>query len=515
MSDLTSGLAEALLQEGVQFAFGITGSGASLALITELEQGGVRYFDVPHEAAGAIMAGTVARWTGRPAVSVSIKGPGLANMFPGIAHNFFESNPAISVSEAYAPSVTLARQHKRMDQRTLLRPFVKAIAGATAASDELRGHIRAAAAEMPGPVHFELAPDITSDALPTVVPSARADDSFSSLIQRIQAASRPAVVVGSLAMRRSWGAKVATLQVPVFTTAAAKGLIDERGDFAAGVYTGDGKAQSPEARVLPDADLVVCVGVRDQEILSPWMRSVEVVGIDEIDGARSFPFSWYHRTATSEDVSHVLATLSTRQWGAEAICRARKELFAGLAAQPWQPYHCFQAMQARAAEQTLVTDTGSFCTIAEHVWLASPNAPYLGSSNGRYMGVSLPSAVAVAVCDRERPVFCAVGDGGMRTYPAMLKLAVEENLGLCIVLMRDSQYGSIACAAPPGHSLRAVRIAQPSWASTVAGMGIPAAQANTPVEFQRAIEDWDGRSPRFIEAVFDPEAYQSITAGIR
>jgi acetolactate synthase-1/2/3 large subunit len=515
MSELTAALANALLQEGVQFAFGISGSGPSLALITQLERGGARYYDVPHEAAGAIMAGTVARWTCRPAVSVSIKGPGLANMLPGIAHNYFESNPAISVSEAFSPSVSLARQHKRMDQRGVIGPFVKSIAGASDETDRLRGYIRAAVTEAPGPVHFELAQGIDSDPLPQSAKMTRDEHKLDEVLQRIRRATRPVIIAGQLGARRSWRVALPDLRVPVFTTAAAKGLVDEKSAFAAGVYTGDGKAKSPEARILPLADLVVCLGVRDTEILSPWARTVEVVGLDEVEGSCGFPFSRYHSVASRDDFDAVLAAFSEKEWGAEEVCHSRAELFSAMASQEWQPFHCFRALQTHEVKLTLVSDTGSFCTIAEHAWAASADSPYMGSSNGRYMGVGLPTAVAIALCDRDRPVICAVGDGGIRTYPALFKFIVEEQLDLCVVLMRDSHYGSIACAAPSGSSVRALRIAQASWVSTVEGMGIRAAAAEHESAFEQTISQWNRKGPFFIEAVFDTAVYQKITEGVR
>ena len=46
-------LARNLANRGLKYAFGITGSGLSLSLITELERLGVHYYSVSHEASGA------------------------------------------------------------------------------------------------------------------------------------------------------------------------------------------------------------------------------------------------------------------------------------------------------------------------------------------------------------------------------------------------------------------------------------------------------------------------------
>src|SRR3990167_4959990 len=65
MHEQLSRLAERLVEHGLAHAFGVTGSGASLRLITELEARGVRYLPTSHEAAAAIMAGAGRRAGGR------------------------------------------------------------------------------------------------------------------------------------------------------------------------------------------------------------------------------------------------------------------------------------------------------------------------------------------------------------------------------------------------------------------------------------------------------------------
>ena len=77
-------LATLLVENGLRYVFGVTGSGSSLRLITELETRGVPYYPAAHEASAALMAGAVTRASGQLSASVSIKGPGLANMVPGI-----------------------------------------------------------------------------------------------------------------------------------------------------------------------------------------------------------------------------------------------------------------------------------------------------------------------------------------------------------------------------------------------------------------------------------------------
>ncbi len=82
-------LANLLVKENVRWAFGVTGSGSSLHLISRLEEEGINYIPASHEASAALMAGAVARATGQIAVAISIKGPGLVNLLAGQAANFY------------------------------------------------------------------------------------------------------------------------------------------------------------------------------------------------------------------------------------------------------------------------------------------------------------------------------------------------------------------------------------------------------------------------------------------
>src|SRR5262245_10387996 len=107
-------MAVTLFSEGVRSCFGVTGSGLSWRLATALESCGVPYHAVGHEAAAAIMAGAFARQSGTLGCSLSIKGPGLANMIGGMLSNRYEQLPVLSISEAYDPAQPSSRMHKRL-----------------------------------------------------------------------------------------------------------------------------------------------------------------------------------------------------------------------------------------------------------------------------------------------------------------------------------------------------------------------------------------------------------------
>src|SRR3989338_11556964 len=105
------------------------------------------------------MAGAAGRASGRLSVSISIKGPGLSNMLPGIVHNYFEGNPALSLSEAYGTDSPPGHMHKRLAHGPLLASVVKAFDVLGRAEDRLESFLDLAGQEGPGPGHLGLCGD--------------------------------------------------------------------------------------------------------------------------------------------------------------------------------------------------------------------------------------------------------------------------------------------------------------------------------------------------------------------
>ena len=88
-----------------------------------------------------------------------------------------------------------------------------------------------------------------------------------ALRELLRNAKRPVVIAGALASRAGLGAALAKLNFPVFSTAAAKGIVDERAPNAAGLWTGVGLELTPEHVLLPQADLIIGIGLTARESL--------------------------------------------------------------------------------------------------------------------------------------------------------------------------------------------------------------------------------------------------------
>ena len=125
MSELFQQLAGRLAASGIRHVFGVTGSGSSLGLINAMADRDIHYLPVNHEAAASLMAGGACFDYRCRAAALTIKGPGFANLTPGILANHYESRPAISISEAYPASVPNHQMHKRLGHEAMISGFCK------------------------------------------------------------------------------------------------------------------------------------------------------------------------------------------------------------------------------------------------------------------------------------------------------------------------------------------------------------------------------------------------------
>lgn len=508
--------------QGVRQVFGIPGSGDSLTVLDALEHEGVSFIRTHFEGTGAVMAGAVGRLSGRAGVCISIKGPGLANMVPGLAVCTLESLPVVSISETYLPQVPLSKSHKRMDHAGLLSAVTKGRRYCSANGPGFSDLSSWAGEEVPGPVHLEIAEPGTDQEepvpeSPVSMRDTRVEDRILALVENSE---RPVVIVGTLGLRvNGLPELLAGLLLPVFSTAASKGVINESLPAAAGVYTGAGGQLVPESVLLPKADLVIGIGLRHNEVLGVKGFPCPSINLDPMDPAGfsgfCFDCAYEGRPGFLEGVLNVLREKS---WGLEDLEACLKRLDSVLFSTGFMPARLFRAVEEFFdGKCRLVLDTGNFCTVGEHAWRVRSPENYLASGQGRYMGAGLPLALGAAIYDSARPTAVFAGDGGIGMFIADLKLAVTHKLPLLTVLLSDSYMGSLrGRSLSEGLTEKPMIIERPSWRKAVEGMGVPAMEVGDEEGLIAALRDWNpSGGPLFLEAFFDPQAYQEMVKGIR
>src|SRR3989338_7203916 len=511
-------LAEALSEQKIKWAFGVTGGGASLELITALNEKGIKYYPVAHEAAAVMMAGACSKDGITRAAAITIKGPGFANALPGILSNNYEARPAITISEAYSPATPAHKTHKRLDHFAASVVFVKAFSAVDDSGKNLKSLLDIAQKETPGPVHMELYAEAASDGVrenKITATKFSGEEILKEISAVIKNSQKPVLILGSLALRRLDGTDWASFGVPVFTTAAAKGAIDENSAYSGGV-----KELSPE-NLIAHADIIFSVGLRNTEVVNAVPYKSFHINIDSIGGFDGGFDPKINFLIASENLAKIISELkplfSGKSSGKDLIAEQNANLEKELFSADWMPAPVFRQIQKALPESMLVLDTGFFCTVGETVWKAKSKDNFLGSSNGRFMGTAIPTALGAAISSPNKDIIAVSGDGGIRDYFMEIKLAVENNLPIIFVLMSDGAYGSIAASGrAKGYYEKAFQINNPGWWEAAKAIGCPALKIKSSAELKSALEDRQKtKGPMFLEMSFNPERYAKMAKKLR
>jgi acetolactate synthase I/II/III large subunit len=569
-SQVAETVVAALRSAGCDLIFGVPGGGSNLDVVGAAEAAGCRFILTHTETAAAIMAGVAAELTGTPSACVVTQGPGAASAVNGIAQALLDRQPVVVISDC-VPRVDETRvSHQRLDHQAMFAPVTKASVRIASPSDGLAEQLVALACEgRPGPVHLDIDPTASgaTSASPASdsrwasppadrranspgthagahtqaqsVVSAPGWESVDSEIRDIvRFARRPVMVagVGAVALpadqRAPLQAALARFldrtRLPVLTTYKGRGIVDDRGPFAAGVVTG----ATIEAPLLEEADLIVGLGFDPVELIpAPWPYAAPMITLGPwpIDDSTYFGDRVLVELVGPLDANlDGLTQFVTTSWrGSEAQRHRRRALHRIEAARPAQSEHAagmvpqdvVSIARALAPEGAIATvDSGAHMLPAVPMWEAAHPDELLISSGLATMGFALPAAVAAALVHPERRVICFTGDGGLGMALAELETLARLDLPVVVVLFNDSALSLIAAKQKDeGHGgARAVRYAPINFAAVAAGCGLYVERAVDAASYRRAMEHALTRpGPTLIDVAVDPSAYPAILNAIR
>jgi acetolactate synthase-1/2/3 large subunit len=502
----TENLSKSIVDSGYEVAFGISGSGVSFKLINDLVSKGVKYFTVSNESVAAIAAGAYSYHFRSKAIAISIKGPGFANLLAGITACHLENFDLLAISEEYDDSVSTQVKHKRINQHMMLEEVTRERASLLTA--DLSGFLNDYKAY--GPKYFSLSNKEIDPIEVYQKDREMSNDVFDDILSQLNTSLRPLIIIGSELYRLKLEDLLYKISIPVMTTVQAKGSFDEFKPNSFGVYTGVGKNGVPENELIALADLVFSIGLKNEEILGIEAKS-SFINVD-LNPSESDSFT---HTCSISKLKEILEVLRKKQgWGAELknkYNRIQESIFEN---NDWLPFQVFRQLDLYTRKCTVFLDTGFFCTVGEHYYRANSKKRFLGSSNGRNMGLSVPMCLGIAL--KGDPVFCCFGDGGVRYHLGEVRTIAELNLPVCFILFTDGRYGSVVSYL--GIKDSDPKLTQPfgtTWSKTFESFGIKSFVAKNEFDFKKVLDDWDSVSPLYIEALFDPELYSKMTLEIR
>ncbi len=451
---LTLGTAVPVILEelGVDTVFGIPGNHTA-ELYRGLAHTGIRHITTRHEQGASFMADGYARVSGKPGVCFLISGPGLLNAATGIVQAQQDCVPLLVVTTCSGAPGSNSALHQMPDQASAAKGLCKNFLSIDT-PDFLEETLRQAYALCTNPspgvvivqIHTRLLDvRVTRGNRKVAAPPAKKPHRFGPLVSQLTAARKPLVILGGGAR---WAEDVCTLaerlDAPVLNTVNGKGIVPASHPLSVG-----GSPSLPcLKRALAQADLVLALGTQfsetDFDLLmnaSPNPRGATVY-IDTGDVSPAHIDNHY-RVPAEEAIPQLLSKLlPQKKRGAARAAGLRQQV------QAEPHYHhdfarVFAAIQTAADDLILVGDSTRPTYYAAWMYECEKPGRYFHSASGfGTLGYAIPAAFGASVA-ADIPVIAMIGDGGAQFTLTELATAVDNKIGVPVIVWRNKGYEEI------------------------------------------------------------------------
>jgi acetolactate synthase I/II/III large subunit len=451
-------LVHALVGAGVRHLFSLSGNQILSVYDATIEQP-ISIVHTRHEAGAVHMADAWGRITERPGVALVTAGPGHLNAISALYGALMSESPVVLLS-GHAPKGQAGRgAFQEMDQVGAARPVTKAawrVESAAAMGADMTRALAIAASGRPGPVHLSLPGDLLDAKAPEALPPAAApgpaptrtpDVTIAQVLDLLEGARRPLIVVGPAMARAARGAAVAALSratgIPALPVESPRGLNDPWLHMAANVFA--------------QADAVLLLGKRldyglrfgDAGVFAPDRRIVQV----DWDAAAVADDARVQLTIVADPAQvaeRLAAEAGGRRWKhaawGEEVRSARDAVPAGWAAlrgatsRPIHPLRVAAAIQPRLDQgAVLVADGGEF---GQWIQAGCEAGTRLINGPSGSIGSAIPMALGVKAAQPQRVVIAALGDGTFGFHAFELDTAARHGLPIVAVVGNDARWNA-------------------------------------------------------------------------
>ena len=511
-------IVRSLAANGVDTVFGLPGVQLD-ALFNALhdERNRIRVIHPRHEQAAAYMALGYAQASSKIGTYVVVPGPGILNTTAALATAYSTCTPVLAIT-GQLPSHAIGQGygllHEIPDQLSILRGLTKwaeRIEHPTQAAALMHTAFHQLRTGVPRPVAIESPMDVLGleadidgiEAAPGAAPIAPDTGAIEDAAKLIASAERPVIVAGGGALHAGEALREVAekLQAPVIAHRMGRGILDDRHPLSV--------TQPAGARLWKHADVVLAAGTRFKHYRTAWgAAGLATVRID-IDPAQM------HRLGRPD-----VPILADARLALEALAGAFGRFVEKRASRSGEvdgiKAAVHREMQAKAGAQIEFLDAlraalpedGIFVDemtqigyVAQAAFPVHAPRTFISSGYQGTLGAGFPTALGVQVACPDRAVLSINGDGGFMFNAQELSTAVQQALGVVVVVFEDGAYGNVKRMQEDlyGGRVIASELRNPDFVKLAESFGAAGVRVDTPDALRDAVAAaWGRRIPTVV-----------------
>jgi pyruvate dehydrogenase (quinone) len=466
---------ETLISWGATHCFGVVGDGInSIIEALRKRQDRIRYIGVRHEEAAAFMASGFAKHTGRLGVCVGTTGPGAIHLMNGLYDAHMDGAPVVAITGLTFHDLIGTRYQQGVDATKLMQNVALYDVEVTGPDHAVLVTNRACRAALGdrGVAHLTVSKDIqmmrlSADKRSLGNPGARTSSSWTTVVNQppadqlraaadvLNSGRKVALLVGQGALNaRDEVTNVADLLgAPVAKSLLGRAVLADDSLYTTGGIGHLGTA--PSSWAMKNCDTVFIVGST-----MPWLqyyprpgqaRGVQLDMKPDRIGLR-YPVE-IGLVGDAKATLAALIPLITRQSDRSFLQEAQRRMaeWNGLLADvestprsPLRPQMVIKAVSDLIADDAVISlDCGANTHFAARHLMLRPGQRLTGTGMLASMAPGLPFAISAQLAYPERQSVAIVGDGGFAMLMAEMTTAVQHNLPVKVVILKNNSLAEV------------------------------------------------------------------------
>ncbi|MEM7361726.1 MAG: acetolactate synthase large subunit [Bacteroidota bacterium] len=457
----------ALENEGVKHVFTVPGE-ETLDLMESIRTSSIELVVLRHEQVAGFMAATYGRLTGKPGVCLVTLGPGATNLMTAVAHAQLGRMPMVVITGQKPIKTSHQGKFQVVDVVQMMHPLTKSaqsVLDVHKIPALVREAFHLAQEETPGVAHLELPEDVAKETSKVTQPIPvtllhkpyASKEAIEKALQMIEEAQCPLLMVGAgahnVAIAEALSSFLKKVDLPFFNTQMGKGVLDEwhprflgtaalsEGDFLHRAIehadlilnVGHDTVEKPPFIMSRKSAKVIHINPHPAQIDETYFPQLEVIGniahtIEEFaQQVKRKPYraSTYHDLIKKKFDQHI-----------ELISQGEERTISA-------PLLVREVQKVMPRDGILAFDNGMYKIWFARNYRAHGCHTFLIDNALATMGAGVAIGMGAKYIYPSRKVVVITGDGGFLMNANALASALDLQLDLVILLLRDDGYGMI------------------------------------------------------------------------